>query len=102
MDRKSKTKKGKKQNSYGSSQLPEARKITYHETVTHFEDLELALRRAQAAACTDVDLAPTFLTKSEDELDSTGKFSMNTVCVHIKGPQLIDLEVVDLSGTSSY
>lgn len=65
-------------------------------------DVELALRRAQAAVLNpSVDQAK-FLTKSARDLRQVTnelKFSRNAVCVQLSGPELTDLAFVDLPGS---
>lgn len=69
--------------------------------LTNKADVEIWLRRAQAAIL-NPDLAPqAFYTKTEAELKAGVRalpFSKNTVVVDVKDPGVADLSFVDLPG----
>lgn len=69
--------------------------------ITNKADVELYLRRAQSAVLNPSTDSAKFLGKTARDLKSTGnelKFSRNTVCVQLSGPELTDLAFVDLPG----
>ncbi|KAI0324481.1 hypothetical protein GY45DRAFT_1262750 [Cubamyces sp. BRFM 1775] len=71
--------------------------------LTSPDDVELMLRRAQAAVLNPHIGLEQFLTKDAEELETLVKsakqrFSPNVVCVDLVGPGLPDLSFVDLPG----
>ena len=84
--------------------LDKVSEVPFGSLITDKSDVELALRRAQAAVLSPSLPAASFLTCSMDELKSGArghqkalKFSRNVVCVDIEGPG-IDLSFIDLPG----
>ena len=78
----------------------------FGDLLTEKAEVELALRRAQAAVLNSKTPLSQFLDMSESELDELSPrdrpestpFSQNVVCVDIAGPDLTDLSFVDLPG----
>lgn len=77
----------------------------FGKPITNKTDVELALRRAQAAVLNPESPALFFVSMSEQDLadsmvnnDKTLRFSRNVLCVDICGPDLTDLSFVDLPG----
>ena len=73
--------------------------------ITNKDDVELSLRRAQAAVLNPEFPPSFFVSISEHDLaavmlnnDKTLRFSRNVLCVDISGPDLTDLAFVDLPG----
>ncbi|KAJ3557530.1 hypothetical protein NM688_g1423 [Phlebia brevispora] len=78
----------------------EVREEQFGEIITKPEEVELALRRAQAAILNPLNPVDTFVTMQREVLrrprNNQLKFSRNSVCVDLSGPQLTDLSFVDL------
>lgn len=75
--------------------------VPFGKTITNKSEVEVWLRRAQAAILNPSVPSPSFHTKSIDELRSTKnalKFSRNVVCVLIEDPDATDLSFYDLPG----
>lgn len=76
-------------------------------TTTRKDDVEIYLRRAQAAILSTKRRPAFFLKKSAKELkelasdDGVLPFSKNTIEVSLKSPTVTDLAFVDLPGRSS-
>ncbi|KAG6830083.1 hypothetical protein H0H87_009296 [Tephrocybe sp. NHM501043] len=69
--------------------------------ITDRKDVEIWIRRAQAAILNPNVAETEFLTKTEKELKKSSnalQFSKNVVCVHVSDPDLTDLSFVDLPG----
>lgn len=73
--------------------------------ITNKSEVELALRRAQAAVLNPSVPAASFLTYGIDELKSVPRgsqiaipFSRNVICVDLEGPELTDIIFLDLPG----
>ncbi|PSR72524.1 hypothetical protein PHLCEN_2v11624 [Hermanssonia centrifuga] len=69
--------------------------------LTDKQDIEGIIRRAQAALLNPGVEQSTFLHMPDDELkvlENELKFSRNTVCLDLTGPELADLAFVDLPG----
>ena len=84
------------------NRLHNIKEILFGEVITKPGNVELQLRRAQCAVLsTDVNF-DAFLTKSAEELGamsgSFAKSSNNTVCIDMSGPELTNLDFVDLPG----
>ena len=82
----------------------QASEVLFGDVITDKANVELALRRAQAAIlCPQVESAD-FLTMDEENIRSTVSegaslpFSKNVVCVDLEGPDLTDLSFIDLPG----
>ncbi|KAI0677375.1 P-loop containing nucleoside triphosphate hydrolase protein [Trametes maxima] len=81
----------------------QVREISFGEALTGKEDVEITLRRAQAAIL-NANLDPAhFLDKKGEDLkllaqQATQKFSRNVICVDLSGPGLEDLSFIDLPG----
>lgn len=76
--------------------------VPFGPLITKKEDVELALRRAQSAVLNPTVPTAELLGKTADSLrriDNQYKFSRNTVCIQLSGPELTDLAFVDLPGT---
>lgn len=72
----------------------------FGDVITRKSDVELALRRAQAAVLNPAAGVAEFVDADVEELRS-GKalpFSRNVVCVDLEGPDLTDLSFIDLPG----
>ncbi|KAI9058582.1 hypothetical protein FKP32DRAFT_1761410 [Trametes sanguinea] len=89
----------------GISEPPRSvREVPFGDIIYRMEDLELMLRRAQAAVLnTTADNLSSFLHKEEGELrllseQAPRRFSHNVVCVDLSGPDMPDLSFVDLPG----
>lgn len=85
--------------------LPRVDETRFGKAITNKADVELALRRAQAAVLNPESPALFFVSMSENDLadsmvnnDKTLRFSRNVLCVDISGPDLTDLSFVDLPG----
>jgi len=81
--------------------------VPFGPLITDKANVELALRRAQAAIlCPQIESAD-FLTMDEEGISSTVleeaslSFSKNVVCVDLEGPDLTDLSFIDLPGIIS-
>lgn len=80
--------------------------IPFGELITDKSDVELALRRAQAAVLNPHISSSTFLGLNagqiKDGIESSEKpllFSRNVVCVDLQGKDLVDLAFIDLPGS---
>ena len=88
----------------GGSRRNDPREVPFGPRITEKGDIELALRRAQAAVLNPSLPFEDFLSKSEAELRAyPGQpqgliFSKNVVCIDLKGPELTDLSFIDLPG----
>lgn len=85
------------------ARLDEVQEIPFGVEMTDPRDVELALRRAQAAVLNPKMPSERILRMGLDELRKIAKsnqlsFSRNAVCVDISGPQLADIAFVDLPG----
>ena len=82
--------------------LHDIKEISFGEVITEPGEVELQLRRAQCAVLSPAADSMIFLTKSAEELRAMSnffaKFSNNVVCVEISGPELTNLDFVDLPG----
>jgi hypothetical protein len=80
------------------------REVPFGGAISNKGDVELMLRRAQAAILNPARELHEFATMSAKELKHLGKnelqFSRNTVCVDLSAPDLADLAFVDLPGKS--
>ncbi|KAI0791138.1 P-loop containing nucleoside triphosphate hydrolase protein [Abortiporus biennis] len=81
----------------------EVREELFGPTLTNKSDVELALRRAQAAILNPNVAGSKFVNFTAEELKSVAQknsllFSRNAVCVDLSGPELTDLAFVDLPG----
>ena len=89
---------------YGSRQ-DEVHETPFGPELTDPKDVELVLRRAQAAVLNPKIGTDPFSRMSKEETkhprSNQLKFSRNAVCVDISGPQLADLAFVDLPGMLS-
>lgn len=78
--------------------------IPFGDLITDKKDMELALRRAQAAILNPSIGSHKFLTMSAEQLRKGVQgskpmlFSKNVVCVDLAGPELTDLAFIDLPG----
>ncbi|PSR74397.1 hypothetical protein PHLCEN_2v9905 [Hermanssonia centrifuga] len=80
-------------------QEEQVEEISFGPILTDKEDVELALRRAQAAVLNPGIDQSNFLGRSESDLKQMKnqlKFSRNAVCLDLSGPNLMDLAFVDL------
>ncbi|KAI0650569.1 P-loop containing nucleoside triphosphate hydrolase protein [Trametes meyenii] len=81
----------------------QVREVPFGEVLTDKEDIEITLRRVQAAIL-NANLDPShFLDKKGEDLkllaqQATQKFSRNVICVDLSGPGLEDLSFIDLPG----
>ena len=78
--------------------------VKFGEVIHNKADVELALRRAQAAVLNPNKHQTDYLRMTVAQLKdlrSELKFSRNTVCVQLSGPELTDLAFVDLPGNFS-
>jgi hypothetical protein len=75
--------------------------VPFGRTITNRSEVEVWLRRAQAAILNPNVPSSSFHTKTIEELRSirnTLKFSRNVVCVSIEDPDATDLSFYDLPG----
>lgn len=88
---------------YGAP-LGEVYEVPFGPLVTLKTDVEPLLRRAQAAVLNgwmsdeELDQFAREGPKSKSASKKTLAFSRNTICVDLKGPELVDLSFVDLPG----
>ena len=82
------------------SRYDKVRETPFGGLITSKSDVELQLRRAQAAILNPYRSANKWVDAPPENLKklSGPTFSKNTVCVDIKGPELTDLAFVDLPG----
>ncbi|KAF7979740.1 hypothetical protein HWV62_41114 [Athelia sp. TMB] len=85
--------------------LGKVEESSFGTPITNKDDVELALRRAQAAVLNPEFPPSFFVSISEADLaaimlnnEKTLRFSRNVLCVDISGPDLTDLAFVDLPG----
>jgi hypothetical protein len=85
--------------------LDKVREEQFGQVLTSKDDVELALRRAQAAVLNvDIPHAKNFSYAARRSKEWTAKatestpFSRNVVCVDLEGPELTDLSFIDLPG----
>jgi hypothetical protein len=85
--------------------LPSSERKTFSPVITDKGDVEIWLRRAQAAILSPHRSPDVFNSHSAQELRGlaisdtrTLKFSRNIVCIDIKDPDATDLSFVDLPG----
>lgn len=85
----------------------EIKETLFGGRITEKCDVELALRRAQAAVLNPEVPSTQFLGMSAEELrknftPEAGSllFSRNVVCIDLIGPELTDLSFIDLPGMS--
>ncbi|EMD31064.1 hypothetical protein CERSUDRAFT_60537 [Gelatoporia subvermispora B] len=83
----------------------EIREVMFGGRITNKDDVELALRRAQAAVLNPEVPSARFINMSAEELwrnftPDAGSllFSRNVVCIDLVGPDLTDLSFIDLPG----
>jgi hypothetical protein len=84
-------------------QRDHVREISFGEEISNPKDVELALRRAQAAVLNPSAAPETLAQASEAALKKQlGRnaltFSRNVVCVDLSGPDMVDLAFIDLPG----
>lgn len=85
--------------------LDKVSEILFGPLITEKKEVELALRRAQAAVL-NPDVPPSkYVNASAEDLKSgidymrrAIPFSRNVVCVDLEGPELTDLSFIDLPG----
>ncbi|KAH0580177.1 hypothetical protein H2248_001700 [Termitomyces sp. 'cryptogamus'] len=78
-----------------------AKSTQFGPTITDKKDVEIWIRRAQAALLNPLLSHSDFFDKTEKELKKRSnalQFSKNVVCVHISDPDLTDLSFIDLPG----
>ncbi|KAG1824557.1 P-loop containing nucleoside triphosphate hydrolase protein [Suillus subaureus] len=81
--------------------MPKTVTVPFGRTITDRSEVEVWLRRAQAAILNPNVPSSSFHTKTIEELRSlrnTLKFSRNVVCVSIEDPEATDLSFYDLPG----
>ncbi|KAJ7871922.1 P-loop containing nucleoside triphosphate hydrolase protein [Mycena leptocephala] len=84
--------------------LGDVSEVPFGSVITDKDAVELMLRRAQVAALRLAADAARILEMSVDELKESGQdedtpeFSRNVVCIDLEGPDLTDLQFVDLPG----
>jgi hypothetical protein len=84
----------------------EVKEVPFGPPITDNGDVELAIRRAQAAVLNPAIPYDQFLTFTADDIrdgkalhgSSSLAFSKNVVCLDISGPDVTDLAFVDLPG----
>ncbi|TFK46143.1 hypothetical protein OE88DRAFT_1687998 [Heliocybe sulcata] len=82
----------------------DVQEVAFGAPLTNKGDVELALRRAQAAVLNPTIPSSKFLVLSAEDLRKKGQvpgtlpFSRNVVCVDLAGPDLTDLSFIDLPG----
>lgn len=85
--------------------LNDIREVPFGDLITNPTDVEIQLRRAQAAVLSPSIDPSQFLTKSADDLQALSRtfanFSRDVVCIDISGPELTNLDFVDLPGKGS-
>ncbi|TCD68939.1 hypothetical protein EIP91_009329 [Steccherinum ochraceum] len=86
------------------TRLNDIHEVSFGDDIVNAQDVELRLRQAQAlvlSASRHPDKLE-FLSKSADDLrnltHATHQFSRNVVCIDISGPELANLDFVDLPG----
>ena len=78
--------------------------VPFGQLITEKEEVEIALRRAQAAVLNPHIAASHFLNLTPEDLARIAegqkalRFSRNVVCVDLEGPELTDLSFIDLPG----
>ncbi len=88
-----------------SRRLPAVEEIDFGPRLFDKSNVEIMLRRAQAAVLNPSRPLSTFLEMNEKDQRLISKdknqyqFSRNVVCVDLAGPDLADLSFVDLPGT---
>lgn len=80
------------------------KEVLFGALIDNPADVELNLRRAQAAILNPHLTAESFLRNTREELSAASehdklRFSRNVVCLDISGPGLTDLSFIDLPGT---
>lgn len=90
-----------------SSSQEEVSEVPFGGLILNKQEVELALRRAQAAVLNPHIDAKQLLGMSAEQLQKGIKsdkkplaFSRNVVCVDLEGPDLTDLAFIDLPGVS--
>lgn len=82
--------------------LNDVQEVPFGLVLTHTEDVETTLRRAQCAVLSPGISPNEFLMKSAEDLSAMSntfqRFSNNVVCIDISGPELTNLDFVDLPG----
>ncbi|KAJ7032332.1 P-loop containing nucleoside triphosphate hydrolase protein [Mycena alexandri] len=81
--------------------LREVSEEAFGDPIKDKDAVELMLRRAQLVALdSTADLAAVLKMDAEELKDKTqtGSFSKNVVCIDLEGPELTDLQFVDLPG----
>ena len=86
--------------------LADVERVPFGKSLTSKSDVELALRRAQAAILTPTDPIESFVDMDTVALErhrrtntpSTNKFSKNTIVVTIHDPDGANLSFLDLPG----
>ncbi len=78
----------------------------FGKTITDKREVEIALRRAQAAILNPEVTSSKFATNSLEELEwrqlpDRLLFSKNAVCLDLSGPGLTDIAFIDLPGNKS-
>lgn len=82
----------------------EVTELPFGDIITDKDEVELALRRAQAAILNPTIESHKFLGMSAEQLKKGVQgskqmlFSKNVVCVDLQGPDLTDLAFIDLPG----
>ena len=87
----------------GARRRATVEEVPFGPRLSRKEDVELMLRRAQAAVLGQGSPLHGFLKMSADDAraaakESKAQFSRNVVCVELSGPELTDLSFVDLPG----
>lgn len=88
---------------HGETSMPTANTTQFGPLITDRNDVEIWIRRAQAAILNPAAPHSEFFNKTERELKRRTnelQFSKNVVCVHVSDPDLTDLSFIDLPGTS--
>ncbi|KAG6877110.1 hypothetical protein C0993_010223 [Termitomyces sp. T159_Od127] len=83
------------------SSIATANTTQFGSVITDKKDVEIWIRRAQAAILNPAAPHSDFFDKTERELKRRSnalQFSKNVVCVHVSDPDLTDLSFIDLPG----
>ncbi|OCH96157.1 hypothetical protein OBBRIDRAFT_719052 [Obba rivulosa] len=83
------------------------REIPFGDAITNKKDIELVLRRAQAAVLNPHQGRAHYVNMSFEQLqnerpDRSATFSRDVICLDLSGPDLSDLTFVDLPGLVQY
>jgi hypothetical protein len=84
---------------HNGNRLPTTRTVTFGQTITDKPEVTDRIKRAQRAILSPSVPPDSFLTGDGIDTESEFPFSYNCIILHISGPDMTDLNFIDLPGS---